>query len=339
MKQKYLGVSAKKIEAMKQIAQQKRRKMMKLRTENFTFLLTFVIILFAGCSGCGQKTSLQEAQPPNGEGHMHDGVLHPDHPHVNERPKIPSAPESDPFFETIEFPDPPPQKVDGHPPLSKSPSPVPDFVHNNPDHFIVNERGYFDVIYPKEKSKKLEAWRASGDTATDMSKQVEIITEGLDALPAAVVLMQYGGIHREAAKAHFEKALVENPDDFYALLYWAGLIKADNPAEAESIFRRLVEMRPDSFRALYSLGRHIVRTYSDPSEAIPYLEKAYHLAPHYAGPLLDLGIAYTKLGEFEKALKYFEACDVFTGGPSDVSAMYVSSIKKRLSLSKQGANQ
>ena len=87
------------------------------------------------------------------------------------------------------------------------------------------------------------------------------------------------------------------------------------------------------------MGRHIVRTYSDPSEAIPYLEKAYHLAPHYVGSLLDLGIAYTKLGELEKALKYFEACDVFTGGPSDVSAMYVSFLKERLSLSKQGANQ
>ena len=210
--------------------------------------------------------------------------------------EVPKSPPDDEFFKTIEFPDSPPQKVDGHYRLSKSPSPVPDFVHNNPAHFIVDERGYFDIIYPKEKSKKLEAWTPSGDMSTDMSKQVEIITEGLDALPAAVVLMQYGGIHREAAKAHFEKALVENPDDFHALLYWAGLIKSDNPAEAESIYRRLVKMRPDSFPALYDMGKHIVRTYSDPSEAIPYLEKAYHLAPHYVGSLLHLGRAYTKLG-------------------------------------------
>ncbi len=208
--------------------------------------------------------------------------------------EVPKSPPDDEFFKTIQFPDPPPQQVDGHPQRSKSPSPVPDFVHNNPDHFIVDEKGHFDIIYPKEKSKKLEDWSASGDMETDMAKQVEIITEGLDALPAAVVLMQYGGIHREAAKAHFEKALVENPDDFYALLYWAGLIKADNPAEAESIYRRLVKMRPDSFPALYDMGRHIVRTYSDPSEAIPYLEKAYHLAPHYVGSLLHLGRAYTR---------------------------------------------
>ena len=288
---------------------------MKHSIETLTTLFLFFVILLAGGTGCVQKTVQQEVQLPNGEdtgdGHLHDGVLY------NEHPKIPEPPADDAFFETIQYPKTPPQKdLAGHYITPKSPSPVPDFVHNNPDHFIVNERGFFDIIYPKEKLKKSEAWRASGDVSTDMSKQVEIITEGLDALPAAVVLMQYGGIHREAAKAHFEKALVENPDDFHALRYWAGLIKSDNPAEVESIYRRLVKMRPDSFPALYSLGKHIVRTHSDPSEAIPYLEKAYHLAPHYIGPLLHLRKAYSKLGESEKAMKYAQACDVFRGGPA-----------------------
>ena len=177
-------------------------------------------------------------------------------------------------------------------------------------------------------------------------KYAEVVSEGLESLPAAVFVLKtvFGDIGKAEAKVRFEQALAENPDDFHALRYLSTLIKSDRPDEAEAMKRRAVALRPESFLALNSLGSFIADTYdneADLREAIPYLEKAYHLNSERFGPLLKLGEIYFKLGDYQKSLKYFQAVQVFRGGPGDTSSFYIALIKRGLAntAKQQGENK
>ena len=143
------------------------------------------------------------------------------------------------------------------------------------------------------------------------------------------------GLAKKEAKRLIERASAENPDDFDTLYYWCGMNTREKPAAAEAGSRRLVEMRPNSMRALYGLGEIILENHPEPREAIPYLEKTYLLNPSWYGPIYVLGRVYFKLGNLEKALKYFQASEAFTG-PSDGTSLYIPIIKRELAKEKKG---
>ena len=311
---------------------------MKNRIETFTTLLLFFAILLAGCTGCAQKTAQQEVELANkkgaGDGHLHDGVLHPDHHHVNEHPKIPEPPADDAFFETIQFPKTPPTLVHGHYVPAKNPFPVPDYVKNNPDLFVVDEKGFWRIDETSKKMQEIDQFQY-GDGPNDPPMEIQIqrhmalIREGLDPLTAGMYFTLLGG-YQEEASAQFEQAYKENPDGFYELLYWSTGQVIKNPDETEAGYRRLVALYPNSKQALYTLARFILDYTNEPDEAIPYFEKVYHMDPSWYAPLLGLGEVYFKLGQFEKALTYLQASEVFTGGPSDTSALFISAINRHL---------
>ena len=299
---------------------------MKLRIENFATLFLIAAILLNGCSGCGER----ENETAQGE-RFHNDLLHQDHDHhSNVKTKVPEAPEGDTFFKSIIFPKTPPYRPHGHFRYRKDPFPVPEFVQEYPDHFTVDEKGFWHVRLPTEKSDKLNHIPGELTGEAFRQKVVEILSEGLDTRTAAVVALKMGGLSEEA-KTLFEKAISENPDDFQALRYWCGLNEAKKPVEVEVVRRRLVEMRPDSLVAVVGLGNHILNTHKEPREAIPYLEKAYRLNPDWHGPIFSLGMVYYRLGEYEKALKYLQASEVFTG-PTDMSSLFIKVIKSKTIL-------
>lgn len=292
---------------------------MKLCREYLAALFLLVGLL-GGCDGCSQngKETAKERQ-------LHEKILNHDHHHTTTEMKVPEAPEGDVFFKSIQFPKTPPYRPDGHFRYRKAPFPVPDFVKQYPDHFTVDEKGSWRIQYPKQMAQKLQ------DVASDLpievyrEKIVRIVSEGLDTCTAAVFVLKMGGYYEEA-RTLFEKAIAEKPDDFYALYYWGGLTESEKPDEAETRLRRLVEMQPDSLIAVFALGRHIVDTHPEPREAIPYLEHAYTLNPEWHGPIYNLGVAYYRLQEYEKALRYLQASEVFTG-PGDISSVLISVIQ------------
>ncbi|RKU13771.1 hypothetical protein C6501_09260 [Candidatus Poribacteria bacterium] len=301
---------------------------MKLRIENLTTLLIFTVILFAGCSGCGQKTVEQEinTEQEGVDGHRHaDGTWHP----TPDTP-IPSAPENDPFFDSIVFPDKPLLDEDGHY-RPKNPFKIRDVVKNNPRLFRINEKGYKENILSKEMEKRWEDVR-SEPNVLELSDEVysrklaEALSEGLAPLVGSIYLRAHGSTFLPEAKELVEEALAQNPNDFETLEHWAGMFRHDKPDEVETVYRRLLQMRPDDLRTLYKLGTFIVRNYDDPSEAIPYLEKAYKLKPDWAGPILFLGEVYFARREFEKSLRYLQAYQRFAGTHPGPAADYIAAI-------------
>ena len=349
---------------------------MKRQIETITTLLLIAGILLVGCGGCATKqtkfephTDQETAQTPMMKGmpaaeksapvekltlsdeEARDILFNRGHAHPEpgvDYTKIPESPPGDTFFSTIQFPTTPPKRVRGHYFPDKHPYPVPDYVIANPDHFLVDEKGGWGFKYTPELEERLEreVYREGLKGDAFDKKYAEIVSEGLEPLPAAVSILSVhlGDVGIAEAKVLFEQTLAEDPDNFYALHYLSSLIKSDRPAEAKAMKRRAVAVRPESLIALDSLGSFIADNYDNEAElreAIPYLEKAYHLNSEWFGPLLTLGKIYFSLGEYQKSLKYFQAVQVFRGGPGDISSFYITLIKRGLAntAKQQGENK
>ncbi len=302
---------------------------MKLQIETIPYLLTFVFILLSGCAGCEQKTADQslDSTPNNDQqSRIHQDRLHPSH--HTAYTKVPTAPEGDDFFKTIQFPTTPPHRPDGHylnPP--KNPFKIPDYVKKYPDHFKIDNNGFWFVEFPPEKAQKLEAFDGWNLTDDEYDKQIaEIVSVGLDTFTAAIVIAHLPGTNNYTNKL-YAQAYEENPDSLYiALSHYTGLEITGKREEAEVGYRRLVKMYPDSTKALYSLA-NFISTKADSSdehrrEAIPYFEKLYRENSFWFVPIYKLGIIYYGLGEYEKALAYFQASEVFTG-PLESTSFFI----------------
>lgn len=87
-------------------------------------------------------------------------------------------------------------------------------------------------------------------------------------------------------------------------LYIARSLFIRDPQESEMYYRDILEYHPDSKEALYYLGNLLVM--DRPMEAIPYLKKVDANS--------DLGVAYSRLGDYKTAWVYFKiASDTGTG--------------------------
>lgn len=139
--------------------------------------------------------------------------------------------------------------------------------------------------------------------------ELEILEAKLSALDIAKFLTveMYGKNWDKYAREYAQKVLDKNPDDFEALYIWTKL-QTDVDTRIQG-FRRLVEINPNSAYALLYLGSELFREAKDQTdiqEGIPYLEKSAALDPNlYQGEAFqDLGLAYRKLGDVDKALMY-----------------------------------
>ncbi len=290
---------------------------MKLREKILTTLLT-TVLLVSGCSGCRHKTAPQV--PTDALQDIEDG-----HRHATPDTPIPSVPQNDPFFDSIVFPDKPLLDDYGHY-RPKNPFKIPNAVKSNPRLFITHENGYWSVNESKEYNQRYEQVNQGLTEQAYSRKLAEALSEGLEPFVAYLFLSANGlGSHSYATEL-IDKAYAQNPNDYDTLTYWCLHHWHDKPDEVEAVYRRLVQMRPDDLRTLYNLGTFIVHNHDDPSEAIPYLEKAYRLKPDWANPILFLGEAYFRLRKFEKSLRYLQAYQRFAGTHHGPAADYIAAI-------------
>ena len=112
--------------------------------------------------------------------------------------------------------------------------------------------------------------------------------------------------YRDAARAS-EQFLRDNPADFRGYYYLAAGqdgLKAD-PAGAEKLLRRAIQLKPD-FAASHALLGKILLEADRASEAVLPLEEAVRLRPDYSPAHYHLATAYRKLGRREDAAREFQ---------------------------------
>ncbi|MCH8290636.1 tetratricopeptide repeat protein, partial [Candidatus Poribacteria bacterium] len=155
-------------------------------------------------------------------------------------------------------------------------------------------------------------------------KEIEILTEGMDTLDAAKYLRE---LHMfDDALEYAERALIENPESFEALLLRTQLLPSDRQDEREAGLRRLLQMNPNSVEALVGLGATI--NSSQPSEAIQHLQKAIKIAPSYKRGLayVALGDSYERLGRYDEALAAFRKA--YQIHPGQVAGAHIRAIEE-----------
>jgi tetratricopeptide (TPR) repeat protein len=110
-----------------------------------------------------------------------------------------------------------------------------------------------------------------------------------------------------AAYAVLQQGLVEHPDN-PDLLYDAAMVaeKLDKVDEAETILRKVVELKPDDAQALNALGYTLVDRTPKTSEGFALIEKAYKLAPEDPFILDSMGWAFYRLGKLDDAETYLQ---------------------------------
>lgn len=268
---------------------------MKLRMRHFATSLTFFVILLAGCSGCGQKTT-QDIEVPSDTTPQ---VVGKDIANRNsERDQIRTT--------NLEV--------------------ILDLDKRSPLIFQASQ-GY--ALYPfarpviasnakkraiAEVNKRLAALKKAGEyTELEYEATIRIGADVIyEEVLGTLAYAQYYCHERRPYRAYpfAAKALSENPNDFETLLTWVYTYphnrEADNHFDDEArvdALRRLNQMNPDHPYVLQELARTIYPTNAE--EALSYARKALQLENRYSWEGLD-GVCYFQLGDYEKAFTAYE---------------------------------
>jgi superkiller protein 3 len=120
------------------------------------------------------------------------------------------------------------------------------------------------------------------------------------------------------AEEMFRKAVQETPDDWQAHLYLGlALAQQEKYSEAEKSFRKAHEIAPEEKKDLVYSNQHafFVDNYNkgitanstkNYDEAIRYFKKAVAVEPDYVKGHINLGVAYSMMGDENMALEAFE---------------------------------
>jgi len=120
------------------------------------------------------------------------------------------------------------------------------------------------------------------------------------------LLARRAGEHDEA-RQHFDRVLEQEPADLPSIVWNAEMSLTDNEYDnAESGFRRVLELQSDSAAALFGLGR-VALAREDNELAIGYLLDGLALAPDANAIHYPLALAYRGQGDVERANEHLEA--------------------------------
>ena len=279
----------------------------KYPIESLRRLLLVFVLIFVGCSGCGQKTAPQTSASPETPEQAPERVEMPLSPDTqNDTPRLTDTPETrktlenspvvklyeSPRFEGVLYP--------WHPVV------VPPHVKERLEERLEVE------------ARPQEAGRISGNqyylvNSAYREDEYRIYVEELGRIPT--IRKFISSIHRKKAFADLERAYAETPDDFETLLTWAvkgGREILEDPTygvEKTAAYRRLYEMNPTHPYILYRLALCLLPTH--PQEALGYALAAQRLEPRYIPRGVD-GLCYAQLGEYEKALAAFQRAHAAT---------------------------
>ncbi len=205
---------------------------------------------------------------------------------------------------------------------------------------MANKLGYGKTDKDKILVYKLlaETYKENKDT----TKYIATLKEGIEKYPSASSLLipdviNYYLGHKQNDKAldYLNKAIKQDPNNptyYYARgnLYDLTLGKLDS---AEADYKKAVELKPDYYDAIYSLGAMYYNKGVDVlkkadkvednkkyekmkneamdlfKKALPHLEKAHEMKPDDLNPMISLKAIYYRLGQLDKYEKIKKELD------------------------------
>ena len=295
---------------------------MKLHIQTLTFGLTFIVILLAGCSGCGLAT---DSQTPQQVGITPNGQETPDQQNAigdaeTLKVKIGWQPSGgNPLLKSSKSNRAPSDTLEGeesgnternwrYPKLSREFSDHVDKVNQNSNNYFSNPN------YWQEKYDLIDEYLGLDTESTvrfivEHEIYTEVIVKYLDDYDAYRYVLEYAprgetGPATDAAERVFanEPGSLKGLDTGLHLAANAEDIGGDN-TEAHTAYLAVLRHHPDNVAALFRLGRLFLYD-EEPEGAIPLFEKANRLVPTHFN--FNLGQAYDLLGDYKTAWVYFK---------------------------------
>ena len=192
------------------------------------------------------------------------------------------------------------------------------------DHFFVAIHTRYDIERPQAKRlirRKLNVFRKLRDDRDEMRRQLDSQNEKLERLAKEFVSLGDQCVTEahnvKAALANYNKAIDLSPR---LLIAWVrrGVTLADSGKLDDALrdLNQAVALSPRSFKAIYNRGRVFMQKQLW-AEAINDLTRATSLKEKNPKPYHLLGDAYSRMGDEEKALLYWELARQLGKGSSD----------------------
>ncbi len=192
------------------------------------------------------------------------------------------------------------------------------------DHFFVAIHTRYDIEQPHAKRlirRKLNIFRKLRDERDEMRRQLDSQNAKLERLAKEYVSLGdecVTAAHNvKAALANYTKAIDLSPR---LLMAWVrrGVTLADSGRVDDALhdLNQAVSLSPRSFKAIYNRGRVFMQKQLW-AEAISDLTRATSLNEKNPRPYKLLGDAYSRMGDEEKAVLYWELAKQLEKDPSD----------------------
>ena len=192
------------------------------------------------------------------------------------------------------------------------------------DHFFIAIHTRYDIERPQAKRlirRKLNVFRKLRDDRDEMRRQLDSQNEKLERLAKEFVSLGDQCVieahNVKAALANYNKAIDLSPRLFIA---WVrrGVTLADSGKLDDALrdLNQAVALSPRSFKAIYNRGRVFMQKQLW-AEAINDLTRATSLKEKNPKPYHLLGDVYSRMGDEEKALLYWELARRLEKGSSD----------------------
>ncbi len=175
-------------------------------------------------------------------------------------------------------------------------------------HAIALDSNYTEAPYQLARYLMNRPQASRADLIRSRDNLLRVLTlEPLHAKAHSRLGMVYYYLQQPApAQKSYETALALNPQDYNTHFNLGELYFTtwDNEADALRSFKRTVELKKDHTRANFRIGLISLRN-SMKREAVYYLEQAHKSDPEDIRILLQLAVAYERLGVRDKAIQKY----------------------------------
>lgn len=116
----------------------------------------------------------------------------------------------------------------------------------------------------------------------------------------------YSSIGSDIALDYYNSALELRPESYEALYGKAlHLQNTGRTEEAKELYEHMMSLNEENVLAWYNMGYVLLELEKEPEKAIPYFERVVEINPQYVDAIYNLGLSYEKIGQPETAIEHY----------------------------------
>lgn len=129
---------------------------------------------------------------------------------------------------------------------------------------------------------------------------------------------------QKVAEDLLRKILANDPDSLPAMNALAMLLQmTGRSAESAALYERIIELQPDNVIAINNLAWTLCEEQDKHQQAFDLAQRGLKIAPNYVDLIDTRGVAYYRLGQFDKAVQNFTNClKLYPKGTPAIAATY-----------------